>query len=181
MEKRINWTVSVCFSHLEMVRAMLIVLEYLLGIQYQGVANKQMRHMSSQFGGQCLSSRNVPHYEWSKMHSKTHTHNTNRCISKYEVWWVRGMDPDYTHPLFVPNHGSLFAPNYTHFWNLHFPETVQPNSASSSLPMCVVLIPSMKENLTPQVEWFFRKKGGKKWQATHINHSINDPITWECV
>ena len=48
MEIRRISTVSVCFSHLEMVRAMLIVLENLLGIQYQGVANKQMRHMSSQ-------------------------------------------------------------------------------------------------------------------------------------
>ena len=51
---------------------------------------------------------------------------------------VRGMDPNYTHP--------LFAPNYTHFWNLHFPDTIQSNSAWSSLPMCVVLILSMKEN-----------------------------------
>ena len=85
---------------------------------------------------------------------------------------VRGMDPNYTHP--------LFAPNYTHFWNLNFSETIQPNSAWSSLPMCVVLILSMKENETPQVEWFCRKKG-KKLRAAHINHSINHPITWECV
>ena len=51
---------------------------------------------------------------------------------------VRGMDPNYTHP--------LFAPNYTHFWNLDFSDTIQPNSAWSSLPMCVVLNLSMKEN-----------------------------------
>ena len=57
-------------------------------------------------------------------------------ISKFSR--VRGTDPNYTRP--------LFAPNYTHFWNLNFSETIQPNSAWSSLSMCVVLILSMKEN-----------------------------------
>ena len=60
---------------------------------------------------------------------------------------VRGMDPNYTHPFFAPNYTHpFFAPNYAHFWNLTFSETIQPNSALFGPPMCVVLIPSMKEN-----------------------------------
>ena len=72
---------------------------------------------------------------------------------------VRGMDP-----------------NYTHFWNLNFSETIQPNSAWFSLPMCMILILSMKENWTPQVEWFFRKKGGKVASKAHqsFNQSSNN-------
>ena len=78
------------------------------------------------------------------------------------------MDPNYTHP--------LFAPNYTHFWNLNFLETIQPNSAWSSLSMCLVLILTMKENETPKVKWFFRKKREKVASNAHqsFNQSSNN-------
>ena len=80
---------------------------------------------------------------------------------------VRGMDPNYTH--------FLLAPNCTHFSNSFFSKTIQSSSAWSSLPMCVVLIPSMKENSTPQVKWF-SETNGEKLQAMSFIHSFNQSI-----
>ena len=61
--------------------------------------------------------------------------------------WHPLFAPNYTHSLFCTKlWHPLFAPNYTHFWNIHFSETNQPNSAWSSLPMCMILILRMKEN-----------------------------------
>ena len=79
------------------------------------------------------------------------------------VFWssVRGMDPNCTHP--------IFASNYTHFWNLNSPETIQPNSAWSSLSMCMIL--SMKENQNSSSRMVFQKKREKV--ASNARQSFN--------
>ena len=75
------------------------------------------------------------------------------------------MDPNYTHP--------FFTPNYTPFWTLNFPETIQPNSAWSSLLNVRSTNPHYEKKIKLRKQNGFSEKRGKSCQErTSIIQSI---------
>ena len=80
--------------------------------------------------------------------SPKQNHTTPQAYKILPTWSTAKLHKtDNGHEGWTQTIRTLFLhQDYTHFWSLSFSKTIQPRSACFSLPMCVVLILSMKEN-----------------------------------